>query len=93
MPYETMSDDEHIICLAIVNKLICPLEVELSLNRLKFLTLHAVFCNDRVEMLLYRVESRMNALVNHPCVESTTDIEFILESIFHTRSILCECSG
>jgi hypothetical protein len=57
VPYETMSYDEHIVCLAIVNELVCPLEVELSLNRLKLLTLHAVLCNDRVKMLLYRIKS------------------------------------
>jgi hypothetical protein len=88
-----MSYDEHIVCLAIVNELVCPLEVELSLNRLQFLALHAVLCHDRIEVLLYWVKGRMNALVNHPCVESASDIEFILESILHAWSILCECSS
>ena len=89
MPYEAVADDEHVVCLSELDKLVCKLEVPYIFSRMDLLVLHAVLCNDRVEVCLYEVNSCSVDASDFCLVEGCSDIELAFEGVFYSFGLFC----
>ena len=88
MPYEAVADDEHVVRLTELHELVCKLKVVDVLLRMYLLVLHAVLCNDRVEVLLHEFYSCGVDACDLPSVEGSSDVELAFECILDALWLL-----
>ena len=88
MPYEAVADDFHVVLHTEFYELVGELEVPYAFCWMDLFVLHAVLCNDRVEVLCQGLDSDGVKTADLPFVDSCTDGEVVLECVLQGRLLL-----
>ena len=92
VPYEAVTDDEHVVCFTEFHELVSKLEIPYIFFRVNLHALHAVLRHDGIEVLLHDLDSCGVPTSDLGLVKRRSDVELALESVLYAlRGLWCAC--
>ena len=73
MPDERMANDMHVVGFTEFNEFICFIKKEDSLGGLQMHALHAVFCNNGVEVVLNHLDAQRISSIVVICIQGCSN--------------------